>query len=708
MWRNLKIGLKLTLGFGFLMVIFIAAVAVGANYVSNVEKSSDYLSDEIVPSMMLSTELERAAYELFAAVTVMRYEETEESVNTVKTRHGDVENVLARIRDLNRRDPALEAPKYVVEKFAPSYAQYAKVIESLAETLRRMNAEEVKMAELGGVLTEQGRNLNAGIFADLKSGIGVVPDATMAQRTFRLGLATQINEAAETTRSSVRTAMLTGDMSVAESAFRELDRIKKNAEYLSSFAETEERKAMAAEILTASASYRDDLLGFIGAYKEYEAETQAAARIMQDLNEEGTAATSFSQNVVKTVSDENVSELGSAVTFQIAATAAAVLLGLVAAFAISRGITKPLGTILGLAKRAKDGDLTIGREDFGYEGRDELGVLADALAEMVAAQEASMREIVSVAKSLMGGAGSLSAVSEETNASMEEVKTAIDEVASLGEANSGSLEECSAEVEQMSVGAEAVAQSSTDGADFISNTAAASQKAIETVNGVIAGMREVAKSARNSESKTRQVVSSVENVSSFVSVITGIAAQTNLLALNAAIEAARAGEVGRGFAVVADEVLKLAEDSAKAARDVNEVIAELQNSASSSIEAVTEAGRTLVETIENANLAQKELNSAMEDILKVSDSVHNIASVAQEQAASSKEMAHAIEVTSKSTADMVHSLDSIRHASEETARTAEIVAEQSEAMAAHASRLTEALSGFKLREGSLSRSAPEA
>ena len=145
---------------------------------------------------------------------------------------------------------------------------------------------------------------------------------------------------------------------------------------------------------------------------------------------------------------------------------------------------------------------------------------------------------------------------------------------------------------------------------------------------------------------------------------------------------------------------KLAEDSAKAARNVNEVIAELQNGASSSIEAVTEAGRTLTETIENANLAQEELNSAMRDVLKVRDSVHNIASIAQEQAASSKETASAIERASASTMDMVHALDNIRHASDETARTSEIVADQSEKMAAHASRLTEALSGFKLREES--------
>ncbi|MCL1909398.1 MAG: methyl-accepting chemotaxis protein, partial [Kiritimatiellaeota bacterium] len=151
-------------------------------------------------------------------------------------------------------------------------------------------------------------------------------------------------------------------------------------------------------------------------------------------------------------------------------------------------------------------------------------------------------------------------------------------------------EQSNAGIEEMSSGADTVATSATDSAAFIAQTTDASNKAIKTVHDVIDGMRNVDKNAKQSEAKTRQLVSSVENVSSFVSVITGIADQTNLLALNAAIEAARAGEVGRGFAVVAEEVRKLAEESAHAAQNVNDIIQELQTGAQESIEATTEAG----------------------------------------------------------------------------------------------------------------------
>jgi methyl-accepting chemotaxis protein len=324
-------------------------------------------------------------------------------------------------------------------------------------------------------------------------------------------------------------------------------------------------------------------------------------------------------------------------------------------------------------------------------------MLVDAISAMFEAQEKTLRSVVDIAISLEEGSGNLSSISEETSASMDEVKTSIGRVSELSDGNGTALEECNAGVEEMSGGADTVAHSAGESANFIAQTTDASKKAISSVNGVIAGMHKVSGKSKESEAQTQQLVASVENVSSFVSVITGIADQTNLLALNAAIEAARAGEAGRGFAVVAEEVRKLAEESARAAQNVNKIMVELQNGATDSIKVTAEAGTVLGEILLQAEQAQQELDEALKDISHVNDSIQNIAAVAEEQAASSKEVATAIDNATKSTVETVSTISNIRKAADETASVAHNIAEHADEMAGHAHTLTQILSSFKLR-----------
>ena len=307
---------------------------------------------------------------------------------------------------------------------------------------------------------------------------------------------------------------------------------------------------------------------------------------------------------------------------------------------------------------------------------DEIGKMVSSSRDMRGEVGHMVRLVQEKTRDFAGSAESLSALSEQGMAVMQEVRGQVEQVSRLSESNAAALEQTNAGVEEVSSSASSSAQAASEGAEAAGQTRERSAQALEAMGAVAAKIGQVGDTSRGVTESMKALHASVEQIAGFVNTITGIADQTNLLALNAAIEAARAGEAGRGFAVVAEEVRKLAEESNKAAREVERIISSLQEGAKKAVTDMDRTDTVIAETVQLYRTTQDGLGEALEGMRLVDEAIQNIAASAQEQAASSQEMASSVDSVTKATVEVVGSMENIRGATEETSRSSESVAEE--------------------------------
>ena len=381
-----------------------------------------------------------------------------------------------------------------------------------------------------------------------------------------------------------------------------------------------------------------------------------------------------------------------------AALAVALLLGAL----VTRSITGPMGQmVVKLEELASNLDLSFRSRE---TARDEIAAVRRAIARFFDQFEEAIRSVGRISLEVNGHAQTFSATAEEANAAVEEVRSQVDVTASRIESLASGAEEVNASVEEVSAGAQTAAVRSTEVAGQVEEARAAGDRGNEAMGQAVDSVARVARDARASMGRVQDLETRAREIQGFVAQIGGIADQTNLLALNAAIEAARAGEAGRGFAVVAEEVRKLAEESAGAARNIQDLAGAISGELQEVVRSV-EANASGSEQVQALAERAREAISLIQDRLgTIAAASQDMAAVSQEQAASSQEITSVVQGIADQTQEVAQASQAVRGQIQEVAAVAEQVAVGSDELARLAERLDREVHRFRLRSEEAARS----
>ncbi|MBR1486364.1 MAG: methyl-accepting chemotaxis protein, partial [Synergistaceae bacterium] len=532
MLKNLRITAKLGLGFGLVLLLFGVAVFFSWQSISGVQNELTFLTKVVQAVGSTSTMTDTIAW-VRAGIRDLRYSESEDDISTLQGYISDLRPKVDALKRLYAEVPRIDI-----------LAQSSNVETALRSTTTNLD----KVISMIRTKKAAAKKLDEGI-AQMQELLSDIVD-TQYKRTYAttkdvaLGNIEQGKIESELNRKVERLRVIEGAAaSLLHAAWqyqqgmqyrdvKTLNEVVEALNKLQTVCENFSATTRDPEISEKLKSARGAFLTFKDAFADVLRSYNETDPLFLSLLKDGRQMVDIANKILDTclghlnrLMNNASNNLGSSVLLLIALAIAAIIIGLFIATYLAGSIRKPLGRVVELVTNARDGDVSIVRDDFHYEGHDELGDLGDALSEMFVSLRTAISEIRDNANSStdkastmhedaaanVEGANSVrKAVADtvklmETNSSTEkaatmhedaaanlaganDVRQAVANAVKLMESNSASLEQSNAGTEEMSAASMTSAQAATDCAEFIANVTQVANTSTQTVQEAIANM----------------------------------------------------------------------------------------------------------------------------------------------------------------------------------------------------------------------------
>ena len=400
------------------------------------------------------------------------------------------------------------------------------------------------------------------------------------------------------------------------------------------------------DILTISqdAKNRDEIIRRIEVdlYPKFDAAQSAAGVVVDHNKTETDAATSL---ITSAVSRAKVGVLLS--------LAAALVLAFFFGYKLMRAITGPLGRLVGVLDVMRTGNLS---SRLTRERRDEFGTvatgfnrMADELTELVGQLQSSGVQVNASVTEIAATAKQQQATASEIATTTTEIGATSREIAATSQKLVGTMNEVATVAEQSAV----LAGQGQTGLAQMEETMQHVMEAAASINAKLAVLSEKA-----------------GNIGQVVTTITKVADQTNLLSLNAAIEAEKAGEYGRGFAVVATEIRRLADQTAVATYDIEQMVKEIQSAVAAGVMGMDKFSEEVRRGMQDVQQVGGQLSQVIQQVQALAPRVEAVNEGMQAQASGAEQITQALAQLSEAAQQTVDSLSQSGLAIEELNKVA--------------------------------------